>query len=275
MDVELKNQLEECFIKKKAIISFNVQNLDHLFILSQVSEEMQHPVMAQFSQKYISEFDRMIGLSHLTNHYQTKFLRFHLDHCVNENVITKCIDSGFTSVMFDGSSLPIKDNIRITNSIYRIAKEAGCLLEAELGSIQGIEDGVGKESGDIYSEEELIRFANDANYDMLALAIGNAHGNYISTDGINIKLLDQARKLIGPTHFVLHGGTGMPDHLIREAIEYGVVKLNVSTALKEETIKSMKEYVKNETEFNQLKYQGILMDSIGKFFKSFIEKFTI
>lgn len=272
----MRNLLAQLEDKKKAMIAFNVQNLFQLEGLSQISKEKRIPVIAQFSAKYISYFEKTYGFDFLISKYQSKFFFFHLDHCLNEKIIRYCIDKGFSSVMFDGSSLPINENIEKTNLIYDYAQQKGTLVEAEIGSINGVEDGFGNEEGSgYYSIDELVRFNGKAHFDMLALAIGNAHGLYETIDSIDVKKIGVARDLIGSKYFVLHGGTGMPEEMIREAIEYGVIKINVSTALKMKQFSILEEFLKKNKIYDEINFFDFFMENIKPFFESFVLKYTI
>ena len=270
----LHNKIIDYKESKKALMAFNIQNVTHLKILADVASSDKVAVMAQVSQRYIEYLDELVGLQQLVQKYQNEYLTFHLDHCMDMDLIKHCIDSGFASVMYDGSSLPLNENIENTNSIYRFASQRNCLLEAELGPIGGVEDGVGTEVGDFYSPDELVVFAKEAQFDMLALAIGNAHGHYASTQDIKIDLLKQATEATCQHLYVLHGGTDMPDEMIRQAIEYGVVKINVSTALKTETINTMKEFCLQHDEFNESDFFSLMNSSLSKFYRSYTAKFS-
>jgi fructose-bisphosphate aldolase class II len=272
----MKNYLTQLAEKKKAMIAFNVQSLFQLNALYQISQSRNVPVIAQFSAKYIPYFDKLYGFDFLVKKFQGDRFFFHLDHCMDEKLIKFCIDKGFASVMFDGSSLPVRENADKTNQIYQYASSKGSLLEAELGAITGVEDGFGSDdpAGGYYSVEELLFFNKNARYDMLALAIGNAHGVYASTEEIKIGKLAEARNLIGPQFFVLHGGTGMPDEMVQEAVDYGVIKINVSTALKIEHFNILREFVDQNKTYDEIKFFSVFNEKITPFFESFILKYT-
>lgn len=271
----MKKTITQFLATKKALIAFNIQNIYQLNALHAVSQNKQVPVIAQFSSKYIPYFDETFGLKRLVEKYQNDLFFFHLDHCLDEKLIRFCVTAGFASVMYDGSSLPVEQNIINTNAIYEFASKNGSLLEAELGSISGVEDGFGSDMGDYYSITELDKFNAGANFDMLALAIGNAHGIYSSTEEIKVKKLLEARELIGQKLFVLHGGTGMPDEMINEAISYGVIKINVSTALKYEYMKIVNSYCAENKSYDELKFNQYITVKLAPFYESYLLKFSI
>ena len=140
----------------------------------------------------------------------------------------KCIEAGFSSVMFDGSHYPIEENIAKTTELINITREKGMSLEAEVGSIGGEEDGVvGK--GECADPNECKSIA-DLGVTMLAAGIGNIHGKYPANwEGLSFETLDAIQQLTGEMPLVLHGGTGIPEDMIKKAISLGVAKINVNT----------------------------------------------
>lgn len=273
--MKLIDRFRKQYSSQKATIAFNVQNIYQLRALYIVANTEKVPVIAQFSAKFIHYFEEVIGFTTLVNKYQNEYVTFHLDHCLDKSIIKFCIDKGFASVMFDGSSLPIAENIKQTNEIYDYANDKGCLLEAELGAISGVEDGFGEEHGFYFDPNELESFGRDAKFDLLALAIGNAHGVYQSTEDIKPKMLLDAKNAIGEQLFVLHGGTGMPQSMVKEAISYGVVKINVSTALKLETLSIYQEFTQQNNSFDELKFWKLFNERISSFYLDFISNYTI
>ncbi len=151
----------------------------------------------------------------------------HLDHGSFEGCM-KCIEAGFSSIMFDGSHYPIDENVAKTTELVKIVNEKGMSLEAEVGSIGGEEDGViGK--GECADPQECKAIA-DLGVTMLAAGIGNIHGKYPDNwEGLSFETLDAVQQLTGEMPLVLHGGTGIPEDMIKKAISLGVAKINVNT----------------------------------------------
>lgn len=260
-----------------SIIAFNVQNITHLQILKKCADELGKPVIAQFSARYISYWEDRIGLTTLVDRYQKEGVYFHLDHCRNKKLIKFCIDSGFAGVMFDGSSLSIEKNIQIANEIYDyIGREnPSAILEVELGAIVGMEDGVeGGEKADYYRQEDLDVMVEDGNFDIVALAIGNAHGIYETTADVKPQLLKKASNKYPDLNLVLHGGSGLPENMVRQCISFGVVKMNVSTELKIATQEALGEFIKFHSSFNENKWYDYAENLISPFFKKYISKYT-
>ena len=215
-----------------AVGHFNINNLEWTKCILQAAEEMKSPVILGVSEgagKY------MTGLKTITAMVDamveemgiTVPVALHLDHGSYEGC-KKCIEAGFSSIMFDGSHYPIEENIAKTKELVAICKEKGMSLEAEVGAIGGEEDGViGK--GECADPEECKMIA-DLGIDFLAAGIGNIHGKYPENwEGLSFETLDAIQQKTGDMPLVLHGGTGIPDDMIKKAISLGVAKINVNT----------------------------------------------
>jgi len=231
----LKKILRTKFAATKAILAINVQSLQQIEIVAALSIKLGKEVIIQFSAKYIPYFDNLIGITRILDRYRNhKYLYFHLDHCVDESLISDCINWGFDSVMFDGSGFPIKENIKKTQHIVLLAHDKGVLVEGEVGVIAGVEDGFGSGGSTVFNVADALSFYNETKVDMLALGIGNAHGIYKTSDNVDVNLLSTFQNHLNQkkAYLVLHGGTGLDDNQILKAIEYGVVKVNISTEFK-------------------------------------------
>ena len=151
----------------------------------------------------------------------------HLDHGSYEGCL-KCVEAGFSSIMFDGSHYPIDENVAKTTELVKLAHDKGISIEAEVGSIGGEEDGV-VGMGECADPQECKSIA-DLGIDMLAAGIGNIHGKYPANwAGLSFETLDAIQQLTGDMPLVLHGGTGIPEDMIKKAISLGVAKINVNT----------------------------------------------
>ena len=219
----------------EAILAINVQSIQQIEIVAALSIELSKEVIIQFSAKYISYFNKLIGIGRILDRYQNhKYLYFHLDHCFDESLISNCINWGFDSVMFDGSGLPINENIKKTQHIVSLAHNKGTLVEGEVGVVGGVEDGFGSQGSTVFNISDALSFYNETGVDMIALGIGNAHGVYKTTDNVDVNLLSifQSHLSQKKAYLVLHGATGLDDQQIFKAIENGVVKVNFSTEFK-------------------------------------------
>jgi fructose-bisphosphate aldolase class II len=234
-NISLNKILSAKLKANESILAINVQSIQQIEIIANLSKEFHKEVIVQFSAKYISYFDDLIGIKRILDRYQNfKYLYFHLDHCVDEKLITKCINWGFDSIMFDGSSFSIDQNIIKTSHIVALANKKGVLVEGEVGVVGGVEDGFGNNGSSVFNMEDALLFYGETKVDMLALGIGNAHGVYKSTANVNVNLLSifQSRLNQKKANLVLHGATGLNDQQIHQAIEFGVVKVNYSTEFK-------------------------------------------
>lgn len=196
------------------------------------AQELNSPVILGVSEgagKYMTGYKTVVGMVNgmMEELNITVPVALHLDHGSFEGCM-KCIEAGFSSIMFDGSHYPIDENVAKTTELVKIVNEKGMSLEAEVGSIGGEEDGViGK--GECADPQECKAIA-DLGVTMLAAGIGNIHGKYPDNwEGLSFETLDAVQQLTGEMPLVLHGGTGIPEDMIKKAISLGVAKINVNT----------------------------------------------
>ena len=232
MLVSAKEMLDKAKAGKYAVGQFNINNLEWAKNILITAQECNSPVILGVSEgagKYMAGYKTIVGMvKGMIEHLNiTVPVAIHLDHGSFDAAL-KCIDAGFSSVMFDGSHYSIEENIEKTKEIIKIAKENGVSVEAEVGAIGGEEDGV-VGNGEFADPNECKMIA-DLGVDMLAAGIGNIHGKYPANwKGLNFEVLAEVQKLTGKMPLVLHGGTGIPDEMIKEAISLGVSKINVNT----------------------------------------------
>ena len=268
----LRKIFNNCLKSNKSLLAFNIQNIIQLEALFTASKSINKPVIAQFSSKYIPYFDQKFGMAELVKKYQKNLLFFHLDHCNDESIIKFCIDIGFASVMYDGSSEPIDINIHNINKYFNYANQK-TLIEVEIGSIGGQEDGFGNEELNYYKTSDLLFLKKKASFDLLALGIGNIHGEYKSLSAVKLEMLELSNKLIGKVPLVLHGATGMSDEMILKSINYGVAKINFSTILKLKTLKLVKDYSSLVTKYDEIKFNDYMIKNLKIFFTELINKY--
>ena len=232
MLVTAKEMLEKARDGKYAVGHFNINNLEWTKAILQTAEELRSPVILGVSEgagKYMTGFKTVVGMVNgmLEEMKITVPVALHLDHGTYEGCL-KCIDAGFSSIMFDGSHYPIEENVEKTKELIRICREKGMSLEAEVGAIGGEEDGV-IGMGECADPNECKMIA-DLGVDMLAAGIGNIHGKYPANwKGLSFETLDAIQQKTGVMPLVLHGGTGIPADMIKKAISLGVAKINVNT----------------------------------------------
>ena len=246
MLVTAKEMLEKARDGKYAVGHFNINNLEWTKAILQTAEELRSPVILGVSEgagKYMTGFKTVVGMVNgmLEEMKITVPVALHLDHGTYEGCL-KCIDAGFSSIMFDGSHYPIEENVEKTKELIRICREKGMSLEAEVGAIGGEEDGV-IGMGECADPNECKMIA-DLGVDMLAAGIGNIHGKYPENwAGLQFDVLDDIQKLTGEMPLVLHGGTGIPEDMIKKAISLGVSKINVNTECQISFAEATRKYI--------------------------------
>ena len=232
MLVSAKEMLQKAKEGKYAVGQFNINNLEWTKAILLTAQEMNSPVILGVSEgagKYMAGYKTVVGMVNgmLEELKITVPVALHLDHGSYEGCL-KCIEAGFSSVMFDGSHYPIEENVAKTTELVKICEEKGLSLEAEVGSIGGEEDGV-VGAGECADPNECKAIA-DLGVTMLAAGIGNIHGKYPANwQGLSFETLDAVQQLTGAMPLVLHGGTGIPEDMIKKAISLGVAKINVNT----------------------------------------------
>ena len=181
----------------------------------------------------------------------------HLDHGASFEQAVQCIRAGFTSVMFDGSRYPLDENIRLTKLVACAAHAVGVSVEAELGAIKGVEDGVASEGSHVVKVEDVKEFVDHVKVDALAVAIGNAHGMYKTEPKLDFDLLRAIRGLdAGVPPLVLHGGSGLSDHAIRAAVSYGIRKINVATEIRLAYLRGLREASSSDNIYDSIAGAG-------------------
>ena len=232
MLVSAAKMLKDAKAGKYAVGHFNINNLEWTTAILLTAQELNSPVILGVSEgagKYMCGFKTVAAMvDAMVNELGiTVPVALHLDHGSYEGAL-KCIEAGFSSVMFDGSHYGIEENIEKTKEIIALAHSKGISVEAEVGAIGGEEDGV-IGGGEVADPEECKMIA-DLGVDMLAAGIGNIHGKYPANwKGLRFDVLANIQELTGEMPLVLHGGTGIPADMIKEAISLGVSKINVNT----------------------------------------------
>ena len=232
MLVSAKEMLTKAKAGKYAVGQFNINNLEWTKSILLTAQELKSPVILGVSEgagKYMCGYKTIVGMVNgmIEELGITVPVALHLDHGSYEGA-KACINAGFSSIMFDGSSLPIEENIAKTTELVNACGILGLSLEAEVGSIGGEEDGV-IGAGECADPDECKAIA-DFGVTMLAAGIGNIHGKYPENwAGLSFETLDAIQAKTGDMPLVLHGGTGIPADMIKKAISLGVAKINVNT----------------------------------------------
>ena len=244
--VSAKEMLQKAKAGHYAVGQFNINNLEWTKAILLTAEECKSPVILGVSEgagKYMTGYKTVVGMVNgmLEELNITVPVALHLDHGSYEGA-KKCIEAGFSSIMFDGSHLPFEENVEKTKELVAICNEKGMSIEAEVGSIGGEEDGV-VGIGECADPQECKAIA-DLGVTMLAAGIGNIHGKYPENwAGLQFDVLDDIQKLTGEMPLVLHGGTGIPEDMIKKAISLGVSKINVNTECQISFAEATRKYI--------------------------------
>ena len=232
MLVSAKEMLDKAKAGHYAVGQFNINNLEWTKSILATAQELNSPVILGVSEgagKYMTGFKTVAAMvkAMIEEMNITVPVALHLDHGSYEGCL-KCVEAGFSSIMFDGSHYPIDENVAKTTELVKLAHDNNMSIEAEVGSIGGEEDGV-IGAGECADPQECKAVA-DLGVTMLAAGIGNIHGKYPANwAGLSFETLDAIQQLTGTMPLVLHGGTGIPEDMIKKAISLGVAKINVNT----------------------------------------------
>lgn len=234
-----------------AVGAFNCNNMEMVQAIVAAAEAENAPVIIQASQGAIkyAGLDYIVGLTKIAASKSRTPIALHLDHGTSFEQCIQCMLAGFTSVMIDGSKLPLEENIDLTNRVLRAARVVGIPVEAELGKIGGTEDDIVVSEREAFFTDplEAKEFVQSTGVDFLAVAIGTAHGRYKGIPQLNFELLKSIRALIN-VPIVLHGSSGVPDIAIREAISLGVSKVNIDTNIREAFVEAARRVIQDKPE---------------------------
>lgn len=228
---------------KGAIGAFNLHCLEMLPSMVKAAEENNVPIIIQTSlgtAEYIG-FETLVDTVKSLAERSSIDVCLHMDHCKDIEAIKRAIDCGYNSVMYDGSSLPLEQNIKNTKEVVEYAHSRNVSVEGEVGSIGGAEEGIVVEQKDCaYTKvEEALKFVNATGIDALAVAIGTTHGQYKSKAKINFELMHELRDSLNGVGLVLHGGTGVSDEDMKRCASEGMRKINVGTELNKSYIEEV------------------------------------
>jgi fructose-bisphosphate aldolase class II len=255
-----------------AVGAFNANNLEIVQAIVEAAVEEKAPVILQASQGAL----KYAGIAYITAMVRTAAenapvpVVLHLDHGTSFEQTMLCIRHGFSSVMFDGSQLPLDENIAATRKVVEVARAMGVSVEGELGKIGGVEDDIAVEERDaLFTDpEQADRFVSESGVDALAVAIGTAHGPYKGEPKLDFDRLALIDKVTAAP-LVLHGASGVPDDSIRRAIALGVRKINIDTDLRQAFTRGVHRVVKEKpAEYDPRKILGPAREEMKKVVKA-------
>ena len=241
----MKKLLENAEKNNIAVGAFSVGNMEMVMGAVAAAEELNMPIILQIAECRLKNSPlELMGPMMLSAAKNSKVeIAVHLDHGLRFETVQKALEMGFTSVMFDGSTLPLEDNIKAVKQVKEMADKYGATVEAELGVVGGNEgDGAAHEILCTNPDDAKL-FCDETGVDALAVAIGNAHGNYPVLPNLRFDVLDDINKMVDAP-LVLHGGTGITDEMFQQAIMLGVRKINIATASFDSLAKYALDYCK-------------------------------
>ena len=247
----MKNMLGKADSGKYAVPQFNINNLEWTRFILEECQELNSPVILGVSEgaiKYIGGYNTVSNLvkSLISDLNITIPIALHLDHGSSYESCIKAIDNGFTSVMIDASKYSLEENIEITKKVVEYAKDKNVTVEAEIGAVGGEEDGVANELA--YAKvEDAVKLVNSTNIDFLAPALGSVHGIYKGEPKLDFERMIKIHELV-KLPLVLHGGSGIPDELIKKSISCGITKININTELQIVWSKAMRSFLDKNKE---------------------------
>ena len=241
--------MREAYKNNYGVPGFNAFNYETMKFAVDAAEQIGKPVIIQLYPGWrdYMDFDTTFEIVKSLGNKAKVPVGLHLDHCNNIDMIIHTMKVGFESVMYDGSSLPFEENIKNTREIVKAAKEFGADVEAELGNIgsaANISDYTDKSK--FTDPDDALKFLNETGVSSLAVAVGNAHGNYASTPDLDIPRIKAISELLN-IPIVLHGGSGIPDEQLKEAAKCGIAKVNICTEYFHALYKAAESYMNNTT----------------------------
>ncbi|WP_347489399.1 class II fructose-1,6-bisphosphate aldolase [Desulfoscipio sp. XC116] len=244
--VPVSTLLKEAQAGGYAVGAFNCNNMEIVQAIAAAAEAEKAPVIMQASQGAIkyAGIEYITAMANVAAAMVSVPVALHLDHGTSFEQVMRCIRSGFSSVMIDGSKHSLKDNIALTRRVVEAARAVGVSVEAELGKIGGTEDDIHVNAADAFftDPEEARVFVQETEVDALAIAIGTAHGRYKGEPKLDFARLEKIRSLVN-IPIVLHGSSGVPEEAVREAIRLGVCKVNIDTNIREAFVDRCREVI--------------------------------
>ncbi|WP_297632687.1 tagatose-bisphosphate aldolase subunit GatY [uncultured Clostridium sp.] len=257
-----------------AVGAFNVENMEMVMAVISAAEEMNAPVIMQTTPstvKYAS-LDYFLANARVAASKAKVPVVMHLDHGSSFELAAEAYRTGYTSIMIDGSHSDFETNINLTKAVVDMCKPSGIVVEAELGKVGGKEDDLDGGEGNLYTDPiEAKEFVERTGIDSLAIAIGTAHGLYKGEPKLDIERLIEIKDIV-EVPLVLHGGSGVPDIKVKEAIDKGICKVNYATEVRIAFTEGVNKYIKENPEtIDPKKYNKAGMDEVKKFVKEKIK----
>lgn len=273
--VTMKSLLTQTGNEQRGVGAFSVGNMEMVKGAVRAAEETDTPIILQIAEVRLPHSPlELMGPMMVQAAKEAKVdIAVHLDHGLTEETVKKALELGFTSVMYDSSTYSFEENIERTKKIVKLAKNYGATVEAELGLVGGSEDGSCDHGIRCTDPEDAKIFCERTGVDALAVAIGNAHGNYPVAPTLAFDVLEEIQKRT-EVPLVLHGGSGITDADFRRAIGLGIVKVNIATASFNQLTKRAEEYFRTEGEHNYFKLNEAMVQGTYENVRHHIEVFN-
>lgn len=273
--LKMKSLLEQAKNEHRGIGAFSVGNMEMVKGAVQAAEELNTPIILQIAEVRLKHSPLcLMGPMMVQAAKEAKVdIAVHLDHGLTMDVVQKALEYGFTSVMFDSSTYSFDENISRTKQVTEVAKKYGATVEAELGLVGGSEDGSDDHGIKCTNPDDAKLFCESTGIDALAVAIGNAHGNYPVAPKLAFDVLEEIHNKTG-IPLVLHGGSGITDADFRHAISLGIVKINIATASFNSLTKKAEEYFKTDSKYNYFSLNEAMVLGTYENVKHHIEVFN-
>lgn len=274
--VNMNQLLEEAKKEGRGCGSFSVGNMEMVIGAVRAAEELKTPVILQIAEVRLKQSPLwLMGPMMVEAAKQASVdIAVHLDHGQSPNIMKQALDYGFTSIMMDGSTLPFQENINKTKAAVALAKSYGAAVEAELGLVGKSEDGSEDFGISCTNPDDAKIFCQETGADALAIAIGNAHGDYPTAPELQFDILEQIKRKTETT-LVLHGGSGISDLDFQKAIRKGIVKVNIATASFNRMVESTKDYMDGKAPYNFVSLNEAMIRGVYENVKHHIQVFNM
>ena len=274
--VTMKTLLLQAQKEHRGVGAFSVGNMEMIKGAVQAAEEMKTPIILQIAEVRLKHSPlSLMGPMMVEAAKEAKVdVAVHLDHGLTTETVKRALKYGFTSVMFDSSTYPLKENIERTKEVVDIAKAYGATVEAELGLVGGSEDGSCDHGIRCTDPQDAEVFCQETGIDALAVAIGNAHGNYPVAPKLAFDVLEKIHKTTKGVPLVLHGGSGITDEDFQTAIRKGIVKVNIATASFHKLTERAEEYLCSKGVHNYFALNEAMVQGTYENVKHHIEVFN-
>ncbi|MBR2410589.1 MAG: class II aldolase [Clostridia bacterium] len=274
--VSMKELLIDAEKNGSAVGAFSVGNMEMVMGVIKAAEETETPVILQIAEKRLMNSPLELMAPMMVNAAKEAKVKIavHLDHGLTLDCIKKALIYGFTSVMLDCSLKPLNENIETTKEVVRLAREYGATVEAELGVVGGNEGDTEEHKISCTDPAAAKAFCEQTRIDALAVAIGNAHGNYPVLPELRFDVLEQINKVCS-VPLVLHGGTGITDEMFRKAISLGIRKINIATASFDALTRFSQEYLNSSASADYFTLSSRMVQGVYENVKKHIEIFSI